>query len=675
MVRVRHSPGLELVDVSSPAPQSSSPASPSSPHQREVTARTALCEARQLAAPAASMLLSAVACCLYTASLAHGPPQSQAAAAEDWACANNGRLTGLVVAAAVLWALAFTTAAKCRSRAAALWGAAVLCAELAGSDMGTDTEHHGQFNLAGLVVFGAMAAGAIGVVLGVRALKLRPVHYAVAAAAVAACFTPAAVVGANKWAVGLKGQRLVSHSPGCTIKRPWVDVDRMADPLKYAAHGWWALRPCKVSPSHARIDNVTLDLVVDAGAGCVCTYYPFYTENSTNMLRYVQRNQVVERCAGVVPESHWRPGVRTQAVVVECGADREILTPRIRRDPAVAAASEARERSYLASPRSNAAYRAAGRAPDVVWVYIDAVSRPQAFRKLRKTTALLERIAGDASSPAHLTQAMRYHTVGDNTSPNSRGLFQGTLEYSSRPFIWEIYSRAGYVTFIADNTCAEWAYKYGNRSSPPDVSPNSIWCAPEYTGLKEDGYSLWRGGSAVKTRCIAGRKTDELVFDYATSFAEAYSDRPKFSLLKFSEGHEITATVVSTMDEDLSAYLSSLDLNNTIVFLFADHGLHMGLTWMFGFYSVRLENRLPFMFLSIPKWLSNSANYAATLDSNEERQPLVIGADLFATATDLLLGWPNEHTMAHHNSLLSVNISTERNCEQATIPSDICRCS
>ncbi|KAJ2041649.1 hypothetical protein GGI08_007921, partial [Coemansia sp. S2] len=66
-------------------------------------------------------------------------------------------------------------------------------------------------------------------------------------------------------------------------------------------------------------------------------------------------------------------------------------------------------------------------------------------------------------------------------------------------------------------------------------------------------------------------------------------------------GHDGTGEVLRTVDDSLAAFLASMrdsgELNNTVLIIGADYGLHMGLNFAF-LQSGRIENKNPFFAMS-----------------------------------------------------------------------------
>lgn len=393
-------------------------------------------------------------------------------------------------------------------------------------------------------------------------------------------------------------------------------------PIKDLFVGSWALKPCIKPSNFAYIDENAHQFVMKCDKKKVAKYtiLPFVNVNFTEYAKshpelsikteqYVYSHEFEKTFdyTGPVPLEELRDA---SAIDAHCGSENLIVIPPLYRDEEFVDILKKKNKEFIESENSNRAARSAGRTPNILMLYIDTISRPNLFRSLPKTIKFLEDFAKKSESPnfpATISQFLRIHAYVHHTEPNSRGMFTGTQNMSSLPFIWEDLKRAGYATFIADNSCVEWARKYGGRSSQPDFSPNSVWCHKDYTRDPDTDYNLLKGPNSVKTRCISGLRTDELMFGFAETFDKQYADVPRFSLLKFTEGHEVTTRVVTLIDDNLTYYLENVDYNNTVVFLLSDHGNHMGyLSFISALYSFHLESILPGLFIMAPKWITQS---------------------------------------------------------------------
>lgn len=184
--------------------------------------------------------------------------------------------------------------------------------------------------------------------------------------------------------------------------------------------------------------------------------------------------------------------------------------------------------------------------------------------------------------------------------------------------------------------------------------------------------------------------------EYMRRFMAAYDDAaPWFLTNTFLEGHEGTGEVLRTVDGDLAAFLADLrpeQLRDTAVVLVSDHGLHMGLNFVYSA-NGRVEHMNPFLAMLLPAWVADKyPHIAAAL--NDAQQRLVTPFDIFATLNQLLhfdgdkqrtpadveASFPDWSAAGRYSpdvkwtaSLLS-GIPASRTCEQAMVPDGGCRC-
>jgi len=276
---------------------------------------------------------------------------------------------------------------------------------------------------------------------------------------------------------------------------------------------------------------------------------------------------------------------------------------------------------------------------NVLLMYFDAVSRRQFFRNLPKTVKKLEEL--NNSGIMHLNQFFRYGVIGFNTNRNSLGLFAGLqLQKGKKGVpIWEDYRNRGYVTGAADDHCEDWDTTYNSRTEISlDHELISPFCLPEYHERTGNPHGNFKGAYSIRRRCITGRYVHNYVLDYTKQFINTYDGtNPWFFRSSFIEGHEGTAEVLSLMDDDLVDFFDTLTektLNHTAIIIMSDHGLHMGLSYLFsdqGF----TEHKLPHLTTLIPEnFLNEFPELRTNLDNNEQK--LISAFDIYSTLRDIL---------------------------------------
>ncbi|ORX56509.1 DUF229-domain-containing protein [Piromyces finnis] len=276
---------------------------------------------------------------------------------------------------------------------------------------------------------------------------------------------------------------------------------------------------------------------------------------------------------------------------------------------------------------------------NVLLMYFDAVSRRQFFRNLPKTVKKLESL--NNSGIMHLNQFFRYGVIGFNTNRNSLGLFAGVqLERGKKGVpIWEDYRNHGYVAGAADDHCEDWDTNYNNRTEISlDHELIAPFCLPEYHERTGNPHGNFKGAYSIRRRCITGQYVHNYVLNYTRQFIDTYdSTNPWFFRSSFIEGHEGTAEVLSLMDDDLVNFFDGFTeevLNHTAIFIMSDHGLHMGLSYLFSDQG-RTEHKLPHLTTLIPEqFLNKYPELRTNLDNNEQK--LISAFDIYATLRDVL---------------------------------------
>jgi hypothetical protein len=181
---------------------------------------------------------------------------------------------------------------------------------------------------------------------------------------------------------------------------------------------------------------------------------------------------------------------------------------------------------------------------------------------------------------------------------------------------------------------------------------------------------------------------------YVNQFFANYRTVPKIGTVLFSESHESSGAVISTVDDDMAKFLDKLTKihPNTIVFIVADHGLHMGP------YAVspagKVEQMLPVLMTLWPKTFTGK--HPEVLEAlKHNQQSLTTHYDIYKTVSSsnpkhcLLLqlhhiinypemtdaNFPASFTYTKSAKSLLEKIPYTRTCEQAAIPEQFCVCT
>ncbi|KAJ2396686.1 hypothetical protein GGI05_001013 [Coemansia sp. RSA 2603] len=408
---------------------------------------------------------------------------------------------------------------------------------------------------------------------------------------------------------------------------------------------------------------------------------------------------------------------KTQAVVVRCGSSSKIVTrvsPPYRNLPEYIPPSDSDTRTSqpsLGTTVTPAAFDAVAglqaefKRPNVIFLMIDAVSRRQFFRRLPKSANIMRTLERPGNH--RIFELFRYHSVGFSTDNNTRAMYTGDiLPVRRNPLpIWAYYRDRGYVTARVETGCDDWTKEYvgrnfdnkhfsvGNRSL--DYELTSPFCMPEYFPDTGNPFGNFKGPYSMTARCLYGRYVHEWAFDYLTQLrrefrsvgsdhadGQSHSRKPYMISATFLEGHEGTGEVLNTLDGALSAFIESMrdsgELEDTVLMIGADHGLHMGLNFAF-LQNGRIEHQNPFMAMSIPEWLHRFAEEYQNEYGAEKTSPFEANAQRLTTPLEthytfrVLADWPQFDVESWRRSLFAAQ-RAGRTCSEAQIGANFCMC-
>ncbi|KAI8919118.1 hypothetical protein DFJ77DRAFT_263214 [Powellomyces hirtus] len=364
----------------------------------------------------------------------------------------------------------------------------------------------------------------------------------------------------------------------------------------------------------------------------------------------------------------------TQSVLVRCGSLEPKVVFRVRPTPPT---KETNTEGEL----------------NVMFVFLDAVSRRHFFRRMPKTVRTLEKFTVPSSqenikdTQPVLHQFFRYHSIGLNTGPNTRALWADLPASDSKtgqPPIWEDFHDDGYVTGRLDGVCEDWNAFY-NKDHFPSKSDSRIAphvtheflshsCLPPYLPVGKGFAGNFAGSTNMGAHCLSGQHIGWLQLDWLETFMKQYYEQQRkfFVTGVFLEGHEGSTEVIATLDDRLAKFLdpatSVINYNNTAVFVQADHGLHMGLNYIF-FDNGHVEEVQPFSGLILPAWYTKK--YGNKLKHNEDR--LVTAHDFWATMQGMR-GPTKARRSTHGGKNLVMEEVGNRSCEDLNIDPEACRC-
>ncbi|XP_060571139.1 uncharacterized protein LOC132729394 isoform X2 [Ruditapes philippinarum] len=313
---------------------------------------------------------------------------------------------------------------------------------------------------------------------------------------------------------------------------------------------------------------------------------------------------------------------------------------------------------------------------NVMMIGMDSVSRLSFIRQMVKTKQFLEEELG-------AFDMMGYNKVADNTFinivPMTLGKFaqempwdesQTSQTFDHFDFAWKQYRDRGYRTFYAEDApdIAIFDFlKAGFNTPPADHFNRPISIAME---LKEN---LWVNNH----HCFQNRLETEIVLKYLYDFADTYKNDPYFAFTFITRLSHDDVNSAGAADEPYFNFFRRLYdsdlLQSTIVFFFSDHGMRFGK--IRETYIGKLEERLPFMYVIIPKWLQESYPFISeTLKINQNR--LSTPFDVYETLQDILYFNGELKTADETSRGVSFfrEIPITRSCDKAGILPHWCTC-
>ena len=312
----------------------------------------------------------------------------------------------------------------------------------------------------------------------------------------------------------------------------------------------------------------------------------------------------------------------------------------------------------LAKKRKKLGLKNKSKFDNILFIFIDSLSREHFQRKLKKTTRFIEQFMKKENDMNYKSyQFMKYTTFDAFTQMSAQPMFYGEKmdpQTSNGTFIIKYMKKRGFITGQSINLCSRELFVTMNNClnkvefSDFDHENVAMFCDANYYN-RDYPYPLLQGGFSAIRRCLYGRDTYEYVLEYGQKFWETYQDNKKFLRLGFIDAHERTQEVIKYIDEPLFLFLNNLFkkslLENTAIFFVSDHG-----NGMYGFYrdiqadDFLFERTLAFWFII----LHNFKNEEEIKNLEENQQTLLTPYDIFDTLSDIIF---DEENMNVHTRL------------------------
>ena len=184
---------------------------------------------------------------------------------------------------------------------------------------------------------------------------------------------------------------------------------------------------------------------------------------------------------------------------------------------------------------------------NILFVYVDAISRNHFQRKIKKLSEYIETFmpynVNETEKKYTTFQFMKYNTVKGLTLPNIKSMFYGVeLTEPEGVNLVKYYKEQGYVTGHTGTTCGKEIFSVNGLLQSQHLDYDNwdheniaMFCDPNFFDWN---YPINKGVASVLKRCLYGKYAFEYMIDYAKQFWKLYPDNKKFFRIHFNEGHE-----------------------------------------------------------------------------------------------------------------------------------------
>jgi len=345
--------------------------------------------------------------------------------------------------------------------------------------------------------------------------------------------------------------------------------------------------------------------------------------------------------------------LESACIKVNCNDILRVSTKSDKKDFQVSCATRiVPDKALLAKQKLSAS----AKAPNILMVLIDPISRPQFDIAMPRTKTLL-------SQQLNFPYFQNYATVGNNSGPNQAALYAGHnlkshdgIRHQKGTWIWDSLSSLGYATFKAEDGCI------ANSNMVQSIQPNTT-----------HGQALHKlyCFDFARPNCVGKQLAAEYLFEHAKDFVQTYSAAavPWAAFLSLVDTHEDTMTLGSIVDQYLEKFLHGInnDLENgknTLIIVLSDHGLHYGP--YFQSRDGEKERSQPLLYMKIPDTLPRLSHDNLIINTRKWVTPF----DVHETLLDIV-GIPREASVG--SSLLKELPATRAFCHGvSSIPDTHC---
>ena len=342
---------------------------------------------------------------------------------------------------------------------------------------------------------------------------------------------------------------------------------------------------------------------------------------------------------------------------------------------------------------------------NILFIYIDSLSRSHFFRKMKSVTHFLERFYSDENNTSNYEsfQFMKYQTFKKDYYKSSvQTMFYNKAKnkniLNKNTHILSLLKENGYITGQSANICSKEFYSYEFEKESKffqktiieeyDHENIAMFCDPFYFDDKNINRKNVKGINSSIKSCLYGKNSFEYVLEYGYQFWSKYNNNKKFLRLGFFDGNEKTGEVIKYLDDYLYQFLNKLFEENLLenTFLFIASGQGNTNTDLFNHYNYEdfwIERYIGTLFIFVDK--NNIDNNDNLINIRKNQQNMVTPYDIKETLESIILYKFNneinekeiqlEEFNKKGKSLFSFINPKERNCQKyKQTTEEICRC-
>ena len=254
---------------------------------------------------------------------------------------------------------------------------------------------------------------------------------------------------------------------------------------------------------------------------------------------------------------------------------------------------ELRQDKRLIYKRRKLAAKFKVRYDNILFIFIDAVSKNHFRRKFPLTSNLLSKYLmtdlnnDNKNIENNITafQFLKYNNFRPSTQVNIIPMFYGeSMKSQKGTSLIKYFKEKGYITGGSENICHRELFLLEQDKNKKVVFESfdhenfAMFCDPNYNP-PNNRVSLFKGLFSMMRRCLYGKDTFDWVFDFGYKFLEKYKNERKFLRLGFIDGHEGTMEAIKYLDNSLYSfldfYIKNYFTNSTAIFIASDHGENM----------------------------------------------------------------------------------------------------